>query len=342
MVRLLSGAIAVVGSAPLSGAQEPEADFRVRVEASDGSRIAGALVALLDSTQTVVREGVSNEDGTRALRAPAGSYRVRVRRIGFLPYLSDPVSIAPGSDILLRVNSPRVQLRTIVVTSRSRCGRIDPNEQILSVVWDEIAKALRTSQLNAKDFSDYTASFTYRKTLNSHRVVVSSDTTFRTVGDAKPFGVREAGFLATHGYVTGDEKIGWMYYAPDEAVLLSDQFAASHCFKVVRDKDRKGQVGIEFRPVPARVVPDIAGVLWVDEGTAELKELIFRYVNAGALERFRAGGFARFRRVPSGSWIIDSWALSGPMLEKSRQPFADLIVVGYVEDGGGLKVRLKQ
>ena len=341
ILRLLGGVIAAVGSAPLSGAQEPEADFRVRVEASDGSRIAGALIALMDSTQTVVREGVSNEDGMRVLRAPPGAYRVRVRRIGFLPYLSDPVSVAPGSDILLRVNSPRVLLQTIVVTSRSRCGAIDSGERILAVVWDEVAKALRTSQLVARDFSDYSASFTYRKTLDARRVVVSSDTTFRPVGSTKPFSGRDASYLTTRGYVTGDEAAGWVIYAPDEAVLLSDQFAASHCFRVVRDKARKGEVGIEFKPVPGRQVPDIAGVLWVDERSAELRELIFRYVNAGALERFRAGGFAGFRRVPSGSWIVDRWALSAPILEKSNKPFSDLKVTGYVEDGGGLTMRVK-
>jgi hypothetical protein len=338
---LLGGMIAALSAPQLLPAQAPEADFRVRIEAIDGSRIPGALIALLDSSQTVVREGVSNEDGMRVLRAPAGSYRVRVRRIGFLPYLSDPVSVAQGSDVLLRVNSPRVLLETIVVTSRSKCGPIDPDERILGVVWDEIAKALRTSQLVARDFSDYSASFTYRKTLNSRRIVVSSDTTFRAVGNAKPFGIRDASLLETQGYVVGNENAGWLYYAPDEAVLLSDQFAASHCFQVVRDKDRRGQVGIEFKPVPARVVPDIAGVLWVDERTAELRELIFRYVNAGTLERFKAGGFARFRRVPSGSWIVDSWALSGPILEKNNEPFGDLKIIGYVEDGGGLKVRVK-
>ena len=337
----LGGGIAALSSPQLLPAQTAEADFRVRIEASDGSRISGALIALLDSSQAVVREGVSNEDGIRVLRAPAGSYRVRVRRIGFLPYVSDPVAVAPGSDILLRVNTPRVLLETVVVTSGSRCGPIDPNERILAVVWDEIAKALRTSQLVARDFSDYSASYTYRKTLNSRRVVVSSDTSFSSVGNAKPFAVRDAAFLATHGYVVGNENLGWLYYAPDEAVLLSDQFAASHCFQVVRDKERKGELGIEFKPVSARSVPDIAGVLWVNESTAELRELVFRYVNAGALERFRAGGFARFRHVPSGSWIVDSWALTSPILERSREPFADLTVIGYVEDGGGMKLRPK-
>jgi len=336
---VLAAAVAVLGPARLLIGQGIEADLRVRLESTDGARISGALVALMDSTHRVIREGVSGEDGTRSLRAPPGSYRVRVRRIGFLPFVSEPVSVAPGTDIAVRVNSPRVVLETIVVTSKSRCGPIDPNEGILIVVWNEIAKALRASQLSARDFSDYAQSFVYRKNLNARGVVVSSDTIFRPVGNAKPFGVRDAAALAAQGYVVGNERLGWVYYGPNEGVLLSDQFAATHCFQVVREKGRPGQVGIEFEPVAGRSLPDIAGVLWVDQSTAELRELIFRYVNAGLLERFKAGGFARFRRVPSGVWIVDDWALRGPILE--RRSSNDFRINGYVEDGGGMTMRRK-
>ena len=44
--------------------------------------------------------------------------------------------------------------------------------------------------------------------------------------------------LATNGYVLGDEIQGWHYFAPDEVVLRSEQFAATHCFRLVRDKQR--------------------------------------------------------------------------------------------------------
>lgn len=326
--------------AHLLPSQGIEADFRVRLESPDGTRLSGALVALIDSTDRVVREGVTDEQGTRSLRAPAGHYRIRVRRIGFMPFVSHPVSAAQGSEIVLQVESQRVVLETIVVTSRSRCGPIDPGEEILGIVWDEVAKALRASQLSAKDFSDYAFSYVYRTLLNARGTVVSSDTSFRPVGSAKPFGANPAA-LAAHGYVVGNETTGWTYYAPDEAVLLSDQFAATHCFQVVRNEERPGQVGIEFKPVPGRPVSDVAGILWVDESTAELRELIFRFVNAGLMERFRAGGHARFRRVPSGSWIVDDWALRGPVLEKSREAFRDLKLTGFVEDGGGM-MRRKQ
>ena len=87
---------------------------------------------------------------------------------------------------------------------------------------------------------------------------------------------------------------------------------------------------------------EIKGVLWVDQSTAELRELIFRYVNAGLMERFRAGGFARFRRLPSGSLIVDDWALRAPTLEKTSGKFGDFRVTGFVEDGGGMTIRPKR
>jgi len=338
---IIVAALSALAVARLLPAQASDADLRLRLESTDGARLSGALVALVDSSDRVVSEGLSGDDATRVVRAPPGSYRVRVRRIGFLPFLSEPVSLPRASEVVLSVASQRVQLETIVVTSRSICGPIDPNDRVLTVLWDEIAKALRTSQLSPRDLADFAQAFVYRKTLKPSGSVISSDTVFRPIGNNRPFGVIHPAVLASVGYVVGNERVGWTYYAPDEAILLSDQFATTHCFQAVRDKGRPGQVGIEFKPIPRRSVPDIAGVLWVDESSAELRQLIFRYVNAGLMERFRAGGFARFRRLPSGSWIVDDWALVAPILEKGRDAFSDLKVTGYVEDGGGMTMRPK-
>jgi hypothetical protein len=317
-------------------AQSPDADVRIRLESKQGDRVAGALVALIDPAQRVVAEGVSGEDGTRVLTAPAGTYRVRVRRIGFFPFLSDPVTIPHSGELVLPVESARVALQSVVVTSKSACGAIDDDDQTLSLVWDEIAKALRTTQLNARDFESIARFFVYRSRLSATGSVLRSDTTFFNHGRAKPFGVRNPAVLAVHGYVIGDERTGWTYFAPDENVLLSEQFATTHCFRVVRDPGRAGQLGIEFKPVSRRKVPEIAGVLWVDQGTAELRELIFRYVNAGVLEQFGAGGFTRFRRVQSGAWVVSSWGLAAPILSRDEKPGSRMIVDGYMEDGGGL------
>ena len=337
---LLVVAVLVAGSSRVVPAQARGTEVRIRLESMDGSIIPGALVALLDSGQRVVVEGVSGENGTRVLTAPPGSYRIRVRRIGFRPFLSEPVAVPLPGELLLRIDSPRVRLESVVVTSRSQCGPIDPSEQTLATVWDEIAKALRTSQLSGRDLDAFANYFVYRKRLRTSGRVVSSDTIFRMAGSKKPFGMKDPAMLAANGYVLGDERSGWTYYAPDETVLLSDQFAATHCFKAVLDKARSGQVGIEFKPVSGRSVPDIAGVLWVDQGTAELRELTFRFVNSGMLEQFKAGGFTRFRRVPSGAWIVDAWALTAPVLQREPAAMTDKIVLqGYVEDGGGVNMR---
>ncbi len=337
---LLVFAVLMTGSARMVPAQARGTEVRVRLESTDGSSVSGALVALLDSGQRVVAEAVSSENGTRVLTAPPDSYRIRVRRIGFRPFLSEPVSVPLPGEHLLKIESPRVLLESVVVTSKSQCGPIDPSERTLAAVWDEIAKALRSSQLSARDLDGVANYFVYRKRLRTNGRVIASDTVFRMSGTNKPFGMKDPATLAANGYVIGDERSGWTYDAPDETVLLSDPFAATHCFKAVRDKGRSGQVGIEFKPVDGRSVPDIAGVIWVDQGTAELRELIFRFVNAGMLEQFKAGGFTRFRRVPSGAWIVDAWALTAPVLQREPAAMTDKITIqGYIEDGGGVNMR---
>ena len=84
---------------------------------------------------------------------------------------------------------------------------------------------------------------------------------------------------------------------------------------------------------------DIVGVLWVDESTAELREVVFHFVNAGVLSRFEARGFTRFLRVPSGAWIVDEWLLRLPRLalqQSSAYVAQKYVLTGYDEHGGGI------
>ena len=56
---------------------------------------------------------------------------------------------------------------------------------------------------------------------------------------------------------------------------------------------------------------DVAGI---DEAVAELREVVFHFVNAGVIGRYEATGFTRFLRVPSGAWIVDEWLLRLPRI----------------------------
>lgn len=325
--------------------QEATTELRIRLNGMDGAPLNGALIALLNARDSVVAEGLSTEAGGRVLRATPGVYRVRVRRIGYQPFVSDPVSLPRESALSLNVESPRVVLERIVVNSKSPCARNDPNISALSTVWDEIDKALRSSQLTLDDLSGIGRGRTFRQELRNDGTVVSADTTVFSIIDRRPFGAIDPASLANNGYVLGDAEAGWHYFAPDETVLLSEPFAATHCFRLVRQPDRTGQIGVSFEPVPRRQLADIAGVLWVDQETSQLREVVFHFVNAGPISQYDAGGFTHFRRVPSGAWIVDEWKLSAPRLSVARRAVRDgysstvrqqLIAIGRLENGGGI------
>lgn len=299
----------------------------------------GALVALIDARDSVVAEGLSSDAGVRTLRAPAGVYRVRVRRIGYLPFLSSELTLPRGRELVLNVESPRVELGEIVVNSKSPCKRTDPDARSLATVWDEIDKALRSTQLTTTDLKGIGWGRTYRRETRNDGTIISADSNVFRIIDRRPFGAIDPARLASEGYVLGDEDKGWSYFAPDEAVLLSDEFASTHCFRLVRRSERPRQIGVAFEPVPRRTLSDISGILWLDQATSELREIVFRFVNAKGLSRFDAGGFTRFRRVPSGTWIVDEWKLSVPRLELRKAGAytpPQLVSIGRVDNGGGI------
>ena len=338
--RKLLAVIFVVTILPLCAAlpQAAPSELRIRLQSNDGTAVAGALVALLDPNDSVVAEGLSSQSGTRILRAPSGIYRVRARRIGFLPFFSSPVVLPRQGELRLDIETARVVLDRIVVNSKSPCSRSDPGSRSLGIVWDEIDKALRASQLTIEDLSGFGRGRVFRREVANNGAVLSTDTTFFDIINQRPFGAIDPDSLARAGYVYGDEANGWTFYAPDETVLLSDRFAATHCFRLVREAKRSGEIGVAFEPIPQRKLADIFGVLWVDERTSELREIIFHFVNAGVLTRFEPGGFTRFLRVPSGAWIVDEWLLKLPRLSVKRSAFIDqeYMLTGYNEHGGGI------
>src|ERR1700741_356722 len=109
----------------IATAQSQKSELRLRIQDGNGSPITGALVALLDQNDQPITEGLSSNDGYRLLTAVPGSYRVRVRRVGFSPYVSEPITIPRSGSLILRVETPRIALNTVLVLSRSGCRQVD-------------------------------------------------------------------------------------------------------------------------------------------------------------------------------------------------------------------------
>jgi len=318
-----------------AGAQQT-VELRVQLAVPPGEKVSGALVALVDAANGIVSESLSGSSGGVVLRARPGDYRVRVRRIGFRPFFSQTVTIPREAQLDIRVDSPPIVLSAMVVSVRAQCGGISRDAAALSTAWEEIAKALQARQLTVRDFKGIERWSVYRREVDAGGSVVSADTTFYPAPTGRPFAAIDPVSLVRDGYVRGDAVSGWDYYGPDEAVLLSRGFAETHCFRIVRDRKRQADVGVAFAPVPRRRVADIKGVLWLDASTSELREIEFQFVNVDLVDRFAPGGFTRFLRLPSGSWIVSEWLLRMPQIAIKSERFNTPALTGYIESGGGV------
>lgn len=315
-----------------------QTNLRVRVESESRAPLSGALVALIDAGNQVIVERLSPSAGITVLMAPPGEYRVRVRRIGFRPFYTPPVTLPRSEELLIRVESPRVVLNAMVVSVSAQCGRINPDALTLAALWEEISKALRASQLTPGDLTEIAQMQTYRRETTVDGGIIVGDSAIRPISNGRPFGTPDLPSLTSAGYVRGNERNGWEYFGPDEAVLLSDGFASTHCFRAFREKKRPNQIGVAFEPAPKRRQSDIKGVIWINEATSELREVVFRFVNAGVLTRFEPGGYSRFLRMPSGAWIVSQWQLRMPILNM-RMGSNSLVLTGFLENGGRVVVK---
>src|SRR5690606_11413611 len=121
--------------------------------------------------------------------------------------------------------------------------------------------------------------------------------------------------LLVDGFVRS-ENGAVVFSAPDAEVLLSEPFVESHCFTAGTERtDQSDWVGVEFAPIPARRnrVNALAGSIWLDRRTSELRRVEFRFLGADdLLSGVHAGGALDFRRLAGGTWMIDRWEVRMP------------------------------
>jgi hypothetical protein len=291
--------------------------------------IAGAVVMLLGLDGSRVRAVFSGSSGSFVITSiPPGSYRVRAELLGRRTVETEPFSVQTDEELpaaMLALPIQPITLRGIDVAAARRCSVRRDMAMSTSTVFTEVEKALRAASLtSAQEIYRFTVTFTRRimgarppgvrrgmvaYESNEERVIVRPD----------PFNSLSPGELARGGY-TRDVGRETLIYGPNVDVFLSSEFQETHCFALRREGNRAGMVGLVFEPVPGRKLPDIEGVLWIDEGSAELRTLEFKYVNLpGRLVFGEYTGFAEFQRLEAGTWIIRRWELRSPLLEEAAE-----------------------
>ncbi len=308
------------------------------------SPIPGAFVTMIDEHGSELARAITNGAGEFLLTVPTpGTYRLRSKRIGFQPYVSAPLTLQSGETISFKaaVHPIPVALASVVVEGDRQCDVAGGSS--VAAMWDEVREALTAVVWTSRLPNFWYDIGHFQRDLTASGRRKGADSTWRDVGyrlvpfkSAPPEELEAQGFVVPIGE-NGAE--GFTYWAPDAEVLVSNPFLRSHCFETKEGHGETSQlIGLAFTPAKGRTTSDVAGTLWLDRKTAELRLLEFTYKNLPQdLVAPKAGGTVEFLRLPSGTWIVHNWSIRMPLAVEKQRPMGmgtEAEVVGFRETGG--------
>lgn len=299
---------------------------------------------------------VTDARGEFRLQLPeAGTVQLRSLRVGFRPTEHPVVEVAPGDTVEVRlvVADEAVRLSAIAVRRSDPCRARHDGRARVADVWEEARKALLLANDRRTDDPLLVEWIAYDRQFDSLGVRLLDQVVRVTRAPSeRPFRSQDAALLARDGYVVEDDD-GVAYHAPDADVLLSESFAATHCFHLVADDSLGGRLGIRFRPSTRdRARRDVEGTLWLDRASARLQTLDFSFTGLPEVAaRAGAGGRIEFSQLPDGAWLVSRWWIRMPALERVRVPSVvgarvrvsgSTIVLRRVQVVGGEIVRVER
>lgn len=320
----------------------------VVVDVAGQQPVPAVLVSLVDSDDRVMQRFMVGPDGEfRFILAVPGAYSLRAERLGMATRTVEGLMVAASDTVSVRISLEHrpIALEGIEASGDRRCELAADIGEQTHRVWDAARKTL-----DAARFTDSAGTYRYdldrySRILDSRTLRIRNETrTSRRTNSRRPIESLPVEFLLDEGWATSSPA-GEHYFAPDAHALLSDEFLANYCFRLLaRDESPPDLVGLEFRPVhtPGGRT-DIEGVLWLSRETGALQWLDFTYLNLpGAANDYRgdnAGGRVEFHGLPDGTWIVSNWYIRMPLLTRERDRVFRRTLTslhGVAEDGGGV------
>jgi hypothetical protein len=332
---LLTAACAILALGSNANAQIARG---VVVDGSTGAPIRGAFVVLLREQGERITGVLSGEQGEFVFLVRPGRYSLRADRIGHRTATVAAFALAERETrnfrIELDVNALR--LPEISVRGENRCVARPDGSRLTAQVWEEARKALTVAAwLESSEHATFRYRLVQRELDLELKETRRPSSEFKSGAGKRAFFAHNADSLAQFGYVQ-DRGGDTFLYGPDAELLLSNSFLNEHCFHLVRRANRSGLLGLAFEPVSRRRLPDIRGVLWLDEKTAELRFIEFGYTNRYMYDDQRyAGGRTNFRQLPNGAWIVQDWYIRAPRLARVANS-TEMRVTGTYERGGSV------
>jgi len=282
-------------------------------------------VALIDSAGAVAAITITSSNGGFTLRAPgAGTYRIRARRIGFLPDSSKFLTLTAGQrlqHISLSLNAFPVQLVRVSVEEARRCVIAPQAGATVFRLWQEAQSALTATAATSDDAGTGFVLHRFERKLDPRTGKIEESRSWNSrATTSEPYASVPAESLEAHGFVVPEGKM-LVYYAPDARTLISDAFARTHCFRPIEDGLHPDLIGLSFAPTQQRLrdrsVRDILGTLWFDRATFDLRTLDFEYRDDPTTEgddNPSASGRLEYARLPNERWIVNHWVIHMPVV----------------------------
>ncbi|HEX8724892.1 MAG TPA: carboxypeptidase-like regulatory domain-containing protein [Gemmatimonadaceae bacterium] len=292
-----------------------------------GLAVPGAVIAALDSAGTGGVRTIADEFGRFSLDVPAGPARLRVIRIGFEPRTVAVPASAPAraAGIEIRMLALPALLTQVHVSDRSICPGSEDRSGALAL-WDQARAGLLAAVVARQSKPGNMKVLEYSSDEEPDSRLVIRQTTRTTTGTTgRPFvAVRAAEGFARQGYMARDGGT-LTFFAPDADVLLDQEFAATHCFRVVRDDGHHpNEVGLSFEPAPGSHPDgfvDVDGTLWMDSDHPALRTLDFAYTGLDPAYRSAGtGGRLVFRNMTNGLVYIERWSMHLPAVAALAAP----------------------
>ncbi len=299
-------------------------------ERTSNEGLSGTVVELLRTTsagaEVRVGSALSDDKGNYAVQSPAaGRFVLVVKRIGVRRYRSEPFVMSEGETFVhdVAVDALLLTLPPVVVTVTTPCSGEAGEGGRVAALWEEARTALLATQISLRDRLFRAQVTRYVRELDPKSRRVLSQTLSPATGVVgRPFAGVPPETLSARGYWIPRADGNVTYHGPDADVLLSDAFLADHCFSSVQTpRTRRGLVGLGFAPGIERAITDVAGTLWLDEQSFELRFLEFTYSRAApGVDSASIGGEVHFARLASGAWIVRRWFVRLPVYARQVAP----------------------
>ena len=344
-MRRVSMALVLVGTVLTTPARAQVIRGQITERVSDRP-LAGVLVSVAGGALTPddTLHALTDPRGEYAIRlAGPGSYALAFKRIGVARQVVQ-VTVTAGETRRVDVSLDALAstLPITAVTATNLCLERPAQLQRIVALWDEARTVLRASEVTLRDQRIHGWLSLYQRTLEPRTLRILSDA--RSVAEGfydRPMRSWSAEEIATFGFWGAIEGDTLLFLGPDAEVLLADTFHRDYCFLYVEGRgERRGMLGIEFRARRGLLTRGIAGTMWLDMLSFELRFVEFRYAGLVTIPgNLALGGEVHFAKHEAGGWVVQRWHIRMPQFARISPDHVSRLpptVYRIIEQGGSL------